>query len=198
MFRKSLLLGALLLFAMSFSPSNTFASEGFVELTNRVGEDARCWAPSVLMQDQNYNVLVSCRDIIYPGGVEVFDYVMWARPSAGGDPVRLGAIELGKKSFRTSTAYNALFVTKERSANPRSPEGPIVMQGTIQQVQLLDGSTTPRPTSAPGQSIAPEESGEPIVTPAPQGGVARFLAGGIVTILGIAGILFVIFIVMRK
>lgn len=198
MFKRSLLLATLLLTAIAFFPSKSFASEGFVELTNRVGEDARCWAPSVLMQDQNYNILVSCRDIIYPGGVEVFDYVMWARPLSGGDPVRLGAIELGKKSFRTSTAYNALFVTKERSANPRTPEGPIVMQGTIQSIQLLDGSTTPRPTAAPGQSIAPEASDEPVVTPAPQGGVARFLAGGVITILGIAGLLFVIFIVMRK
>lgn len=177
----------------------TKASEGVVELTNRVGEDARCWAPSVLMPDQTYEILISCRDIIYPGGTEVFNYVMWARPITGGNPVRLGTLELGKRKFRTQTAYDALFVTKERQDSVRAPEGTIVMQGLITRVSLLDPDTTPKPTAQPGQSPAPDEvDGSPVATQAPQGGIAKFLAGGIVTILGIAGILFVIFVVMRK
>jgi len=122
--------------------SEAKASEGFFELRNQVGEAARCHVTSGIMENQQFNLLTLCRDILYPGGTEVFQYVAWANPTDGGSPIRLGTLDLGKQLFKAREPFNSIFVTKELDNNPRSPEGQVVMQGTLQAIPFLGSVQT--------------------------------------------------------
>lgn len=191
----SVLLGALVL----ITPQAAFASEGQTLLTNRVGEAANCWVGSVLMRNDSFEILFSCRNITYPGGTEVFSYVLWSNPLNGGDPVKLGTIGFGKGEFTTKSAFSSLFITKEESSNPKTPSSAVVMQGNV---QALPGLTSATPS--PGQPATPTPEGElpsvetPIPTMQPRSGIAKFLTGGILAVLGIAGLIFIIFIITKK
>ena len=190
----SLALGLIILF---ISVSKVSASEGTFELRNRVGESARCYATSVLMQDRNYNVLISCRDILYPGGTNVFEYVIWATPLEGGNPFRLGTVDLGKILYKTKTPFSSIFVTKEEDDRPRSPQGPTVMAGNLEIITFLDNPTTAdlNPTNELGE---PEVTPEPTETPS-RGGIGRIIAaGGVLAFIAIFGLVLVLFVISRR
>lgn len=186
----SLILVVIALVAVS-SRANVYADE--VNLRNITGETARCTVYSVLMQDSNYNLLLDCRDILYPGGSSVFSYVLWAVPSDGGNQFRLGTIDFGKNFFKTRTAFNALYITKETNSNTRTPTGPIIMQGSVQRNEFLDG---PAPTPNPNELGSPSPT--PIATPAPRNLGSIFAAGGVLAFLAIFGVILVIFVITRK
>jgi hypothetical protein len=176
-------------------PSTTLASEGFVELRNSNGEAARCWAASGLMQNLQYKVLMLCRDIIYPGGVDIFNYVVWAMPLDDDKPFQLGTLGLGKAEFDTKTAFRSLFVTKEANSRTRSPQGPVVMQGNVQRIGLLDN-----PTAA---QLEEPELGQPEVTPTPapvkkSSGSTILRIGGILGFVALFGIILLILVITRK
>ena len=183
-----------------FGASNVRASEGTFTLRNRVGENARCFATSILMQDRNYNILVSCRDILYPGGTNVFNYVVWGAPVDGGDPFRLGTVDLGKVQFKTKTPFNNLFVTKENDARPRSPVGTVVMSGNLEIIDFLDnaGNSSVSITSP----VSNQELGEPEITPTPTPAprnIGRIIAaGGVLAFIAIFGVVLVIFVITRR
>src|SRR4030042_345273 len=82
-----------------------FASEGTAELFNVVGEDARCWVASVLMGNYEYKALVSCRDLLYPGGTEVYKYSLWIQPIANKNPIKVGSLGTGKMEFANKEAF---------------------------------------------------------------------------------------------
>lgn len=192
--KKSILsafIASLILFASS---SSVLANEGTFELNNKVDENARCWAASVLMQDLNYSILMSCRDILYPGGTSVFSYVVWANSAQNGTAFKLGTLGLGKVSFRTKTPFNALFVTKESAENVRVPSGEVVMEGGIKSIEMLD--TKPNATEKP-------ELGDPEVTPTPKAEVKKasfniLRAGGAIAVLGIAALIGLILYITKK
>lgn len=176
------------------SVNNASANEGTYELNNKVNENARCWAASVLMQDLNYNILMSCRDILYPGGTSVFSYVVWANSAQNGNPVKLGTLGLGKISFKTKTPFNALYVTKESSESVRVPSGEIVMEGGLKTIEILDSK--PDTTEQP-------ELGEPEVSPTPKAEVKKssfniLRAGGAIAVLGIAALIGLILFITKK
>ena len=153
---KKVLLGVFSFLILALvNASQVKASEGIFELANRVGEDGRCFAVSILMDDLQHRVLISCRDIIYPGGTDIFHYVVWATPLEGGDPKRLGEIGLGKEEFKMRDTFGSMFVTRERTNNPRSPEGTVVMQGNVQRISFLESrgtqAGTPQPTNELGE-----------------------------------------------
>lgn len=155
------LLVAILFFVASSSLKSARASEGTVELKNIQNTTARCFAASILMQDLSYNIIVSCRDIIYPGGTNVFTYVMWANPIDGGSPFKLGTLNFGKVAFRTQIPFSGLFVTKEDTGNVGKPNGPVIMQGSLQGISFLDTVPTPnpnQPTVTPSPTPAPRKS----------------------------------------
>jgi hypothetical protein len=185
---------ALLVALFAFSIQDAAASEGVFNLRNRVGEDARCTAYSGIMPDSNYNILLLCQDILYPGGSQtIVNYVVWASPSDGGNAVRLGTVGLGRAFFKTKTQFNTLFVTIENSANPRTPSGEIVMQGSAQPNEFLYG---PAPTPNAEELSQPTES--PVATAAPRSLGRIFAAGGILAFIAIAGVMLVIFVITRK
>ena len=150
-----------LLAALLFSTKSVSGSEGTVELRSTGAPDYRCFVASLKMQDQNYRVLVSCRDLIYPGGETVFTYVVWANPIGGGSPFKLGELGFGKVDFRTKEAFAGLFVTTEVNSRIRSPEGPVVMRGAVETINFLERPQSPTPTPegevAEGEEVAEEE-----------------------------------------
>src|SRR5258706_9888166 len=128
-------------------PKLTFASEGTVEMRSSTREAYRCYASSVLMQDLNYTILISCRELIYPAGNEVFSYVLWAQPSDGSQVRRLGELGYGRLQARMNQPFTSLFVTTEANAGVGKPTGPTVMRGDVLPIRFLDHATTPTPTS---------------------------------------------------
>ncbi len=172
------------------------ASEGTFDLRNRVGEDARCTAYSGIMADSNYNILLLCQDILYPGDSRtIVNYVVWASPSAGGNPVRLGTVGLGRAIFKTKTQFSTLFVTIESSANPRTPSTEVVMQGSVQPNEFLYG---PAPTPEAGEELSESATPTPEVASAPRNLGRIFAAGGILAFIAIFGVILVIFVITRK
>ena len=160
---------------------STHASEGQFVLTNRVGEQSTCWFGSVLMKDQNYKILYSCRNLSYPGGTEVFSYVVWANLIDSDKPLRLGTLDLGKGEFVSKKAFSSLYVTKELNSNVKSPSGPVVMQGGLQPLsaELEGGSqvivTEPdliSPTSSPVSDEVAKKSSSSIFR---LGGILAFI-----------------------
>lgn len=151
--------GVLLVMVAVLGVRSAKASQGQFELRNQVGEDARCYAVSGLMQNLDYKILFLCQDILYPGGTSVVNYVVWANPVDGGSPIRLGTLDLGRVELSTKKAFSSLFVTKEEDARVRSPQGQVVMQGGLQRITLLDN-----PNAA---SLEKSELGEPEASPIP-------------------------------
>jgi len=173
-------------------PKNALASEGTVELRNTIGDNARCWASSVLMPDQTFKLLVSCRDVIYPGGTDIFNYTVWSNPISGGNPERLGELGVGKVELKTKNAFTGLFVTREKESRPRSPEGTVVMRGNVRDITFL--------SSATNAQFEDNELGQPEVTPtpAPRSGLSGLQLGGIIGFVGLFAIILVVFFITRR
>lgn len=190
---KKVISGAILsLFILLATTSSTEASEGIIELRNVEGGQARCYSLSAIMQDLNYNVLITCRDITYPGGTDVFNYIVWANPIGSDKAQKLGPLGLGKVEFETETSFSSLFVTKERSEKVNAPTGPTVMQGGVQRITLLDN---PQDLGELEESEMPELT--PTPAPAKGTGLNIFRIGGAFAIAAILGIILLIFVLTR-
>lgn len=133
-----------LLFAVKIN-----ASEGTVELVSQTNEPTKCYASSLRMQNQEYRILFSCRYLIYPVDETIFNYVMWATPKSGGNPIKLGALGLGKGEFKTKTPFTSLFVTTESKKDTKTPTGETVMRGNLEVIEFLGSEVTPTPTPSP-------------------------------------------------
>lgn len=187
-----------LLVAFLSIPAVAHASEGEATLTNKIGTQATCWMGSVFMQDLNYHIIGTCRNLTYPGGAEIVNYVLWGNPEASGTAFRIGELGLGKFEYRTQNAFTSVFVTVERDRNVRTPSGQLIMQGTVKPFSILEGKT--RATSAPEAGTKADEVLEsPTPTPAAQAsGIAKFLTGGIIAFLGLFAVIFILFIITRR
>jgi hypothetical protein len=177
------------------SKNSVSASEGTFELRSTNQYTYRCFAASLQMQSLNYNVAVSCRDLIYPVDTTIFSYILWANPADGSKPVKLGPLNLGKAVFNVKPAFASLFVTTEQNPNTKDPNGAIVMKGSIIPISFLEKPGTPAPTAAPG-----EETSEG--TPTPKPAVSqRLLTGlkraGLASALALIAILGLVFVLTR-
>lgn len=139
---KSLLpLTALLLFLLL--PKSAFSSEGTIELDSTSSEyNFRCYAASIQMMNRSFQIPVTCRQLVYPAGDNVFTYVVWAEPLDGGKPIKLGELGLGRATFKTNKRFSSLYVTTESNKKTRSPEGPTVMEGFVERIEFLDEMDT--------------------------------------------------------
>lgn len=194
------------LFVFLAYPGKTLASQGIFELKNQVGEAAVCHATSGIMEDQRYNILTLCQNILYPGGTQVYHYIAWINPTEGGNAIRLGEIGLGKKLFKANVAFSTMFVTKELQSNPRTPTGTVVMRGNFQDIQFLkqnEATTTSvvNNTGNNNDNELIEASPTPTASPAPadNNNIFRIVAaGGIVAFLGLFGVILIIFVISRR
>lgn len=154
-------------FVVSLS-SDAKASEGTVDLNNVNGGSTRCFAASVLMGDFSYKILMSCRDLIYPGSTQVYNYTLWAQEANSEDIFRLGTLGLGKGEYETDKAFSRLFVTQETSSKPRNPSDRLVMSGTVQAISILEGSSTVVVNTESDQPAETSLENNQFVNPSPQ------------------------------
>lgn len=180
---------------LTFAAQRVSASEGYFELRNQIGEKGRCLANSVLMQDLNFRVLVSCRDIIYPGGTDIFNYIVWATPTTGNAPLRLGELGLGKVELRTPTQFTSLYVTKERVERAKSPTGVVVMRGNHQSFAFLDTPSQQTPTPKPSELGSPNPSATP---QAKKSAFSILRVGGAIAFIALFGVILMIFLITRR
>jgi hypothetical protein len=202
--RISHTLAILVVFIVFFVlPGMVKASEGNIELRSTTREAYRCYAASILMQDQNYNILVSCREIIYPAGDTVFSYILWAQPTDGSAARRLGELGYGRLAAKMNIPFNSLFVTTEPSAGVRTPSGPVVMRGGVSPITFLDRATTgtPVPTLANGE----RPTGDVTLTPVPEEGQTTgsrlgtaLRRAGLAALLALIAIIGLIFAITRS
>lgn len=198
MTKKAILLAPFLaVIIFLFSASSSYADEGTVDLRSTTGEVSRCVAFFVLLQDQNYNILVSCRDLIYPVDSSALNYTVWATPTKGGSAIKLGTLGFGTASFRTNQQFSNLFVTNEKDQYARTPQGGTVMRGTVEPVTFLERPTTPTPTS--GTSTT---SGSTQATPTgAQTTTSKLLVGlqraGILSVIALVAIVGLVFVITR-
>lgn len=180
-------------------PSATLATEGVTELRSTTNETYRCQAESHQGQDRNYKVLVTCRDLIYPATSEVFSYVMWANPVQPGNIIKMGQLEYGRKLFTVGRPFTSIFVTAEPKPGVNTPQGPVVMQGTVQPRPFLDGEVIATPTPTPEEAPQPtvvEEQKEEATGSALSKGLKR--ASFIIAILLLAGAATALFVILKS
>lgn len=181
----------------------THASEGTAELKSTTDNQTRCFVTSIRTQDFNFKVVVSCRDLVYPTDQGGFAYILWATPKAGGSPLKLGALGLGKAIFKSKKAFTQLYVTSERDAKVKKPSNNIVAKGIIKPIDIL---VTKNPT--PFQEEPAEDFGEIVDQPAPiiiepqAGNDQGFFSGArrnsIIAIIGIFIIIIILAFITRS
>ena len=186
------------------SPKDASASEGYVEIASTTKDKFRCYALSVAIDSQNFRILVTCRDLIYPPNSDLVSYIVWARPLDGGLPKRLGKLGIGKAEFRTQGAFSSLFVTTEKEDAPKTPEGQIVMQGDVKPISFLTKPASPTPTiKNNGSQTTSEQQGEQASTSASTLSlkdkvVLGLKRAGLVSVLGIIAIMGLVFVITRS
>jgi hypothetical protein len=174
------------------------ALEGTAELRSTNGEDYRCFASSLQMQDRKYNVLLSCRDLVYPADGQLFSYILWATPTDDSSAVKLGELGLGKAHFKTNIPFSSLFATTEFDKKTNVPEGNVVMTGRLQGITFLDRPTTPTP-----KPEGEEEGKEVEITPPVQELSTRdklvqgLRRAGIVSFFALAALIGLVFVITR-
>lgn len=190
----SLLMVLLPIFLFIIS-SDAHASEGETYLSSQDGSASECKAYSVLMPNLSFEILMTCRNLIYPGNANQFNLIAWAEPSDGGNPIRLGELGVGKVQFDTNEAFSRIFVTREGSSRPRNPGTNVVMSGSVEPIPFRNGSQPQaRPTS------------ESVQTPTPTPATAQtgnffsrlFSPGRIVAFLGVILLLVLVFVLTRR
>lgn len=158
---KNLFIGLVIGIAITmFSTQVTHANEGRFLLLAQNGRDYRCLAFSVETKLSEYEILVSCRGLIYPPQPPELDsYILWADGGNQENPVKLADLSFGKASAKLKNRFTRLFVTLEKGS-PKTPTGPIAMQGTIQtfNFETTQGiNLEPVPTNTPTQTISPTD-----------------------------------------
>ncbi len=179
----------------------TSASEGTIELRSTTQEKYKCFAASLRMQNLEFEIPFSCRNLIYPVDDTIFNYVVWAQPlEAGKDPIRLGTLGLGKGKFKTKTPFSALFVTVEARGDTKTPSGKVVMRGTVKPIEFLEKEEeeipTPSPTLSPERPQPQEEA--PKVLSTREKLVLAIKRAGLAALLALAGLIGLVFVITRS
>ena len=178
------------------------ASEGVIEIVSTTDDVYRCWASSVRMQNQEFRIPFTCRNLIYPANDNVFNYVAWATPQNGGETIKLGALGLGRGEFRTKKAFANLFVTTERSKDVKTPQGTVVMRGNVESIEpfFQEGPTaTPTPSTEGGEEeLQQEEPEQPSELTTSQKFLLALRRAGVAALIALVALVGLIFVVTRS
>jgi hypothetical protein len=132
--------------ACKFTFSEAQASVGLVELRSTNREDYRCFASSLFLPNNRYDVAINCVDLVFPiSQSQNLFYIVWVTPTDGKPPARLGDLGKGLVRFESGLPFSRIFVTVEANPNTRTP-GITVMTGAVVPIEYLQRPTTPTPT----------------------------------------------------
>ncbi len=195
-FLRNILISVIFVFALFSVVKPASASEGTVELRSATTNSYRCFVASVQMIDLKYRVLVTCRDLLYPAGDDIFTYMLWGTPVSGKSAIKFGELGLGRAEFRIKTAFSNLFVTTEKNAKTKEPTGPVIMKGNVKRIAFLDNKV-----SAPAEEEidAPDEV---VASPSPTLSTKdRLVAGlrkaGVASLLALVAVFGLVFVLTR-
>ena len=174
------------------------ASEGTFELRSVDNNNYRCFAASLQMQNLNYQVTISCRNIIFPLDETIYTYVLLANPNDGGSPIKIGSIGLGRAQFSVKQEFSSLFITGEQNANVKSPSGNVVMKGSIKPITFLEQE---QPTQTAEEAEQQTSTSSPTPTQTQTSLRDRLLTGlkraGLATGLALVAIFGLVFVLTR-
>lgn len=183
-----------------FAASDSFASEGTFELRSTDTNKYKCFAASLQMQNLNYKVILSCRNILFPVDETIFTYILWANPENGGKAIKVGSVGLGKGEYSVKPAFTSLFVTTEQNPNVKEPAGKVVMKGSIKPITFLDKEQT---SVQNGNDTENNDIEEATPTPASENTSLRdrlitgFKRAGLASALALVAILGLVFVLTR-
>ena len=172
------------------TPAAIFASEGAALLSGPTA--ARCYFASVLIDENRYKIIASCRDLTVPPESETLFYRLWAKrlgaaapPPAGGpgtktsafgrDPyLSLGDITSGKLAGDARDPFDEILITAEKESNPSNPNlDKIILSGLVQPIDYRLKPTSPlarvtlEPTVSPASPAeASAKAGKTVVATA--------------------------------
>lgn len=188
------------LFILLLQPEPVSAREATYELRSTTVYDYRCWASSLQMQNKQYSIAISCRDLIYPieGGETV--YLLWATPDDGSNAVKLGTLNYGTGSFKMTKSFDSLYVTTEVGPNVKLPQGRVVMRGSAESIDHLETVSTPTPTpeseETESDTSTTEEEDKELTTR--ERLVIGLKRAGMVSLLAFVALIGLIFVITRS
>lgn len=202
---KYLLITVFVLIGVLSLSKSVSASEGYVEMRSTTNGDFRCYASSIQMMSLNYKILVTCRNLLYPSGDDIFNYTLWATPKKNGKPIKFGALGFGRAEFTSPQSFTELYVTTEKG-QVKEPAGPIVMRGTVKDIAFLsEASSNTDDSNAPGTEKSPTltEEKKTDVSPTPSVSTKdRIFAGlkraAFVSFLALAALIGLIFVLTKS
>ncbi len=159
MLKKTLIFIILLSIITLLPITQAKAAEGIIELESVNGSKSRCYAMSIMPnREVNYQLLISCKSLIYPVEPEGEYYLLWGN-SIGKEskPILIGDLSLGKTSFSAYASFSGLFATKEQTQNPEKPSNNIVMQGQVMPISFLELEPAPSVIITPSIAIKPSK-----------------------------------------
>ena len=205
-------LTALVLLLISTKAVN--ASEGTALLTSQ-DNDARCFLASVLVNEGDYQVVMTCRNLTTPPDANRLFYLAWARRKGAteGQQAKTGGLKLGKGAYfslgdisggklnaRAREAFEEVLVTAESDSGVSQPSlSALVVSGPMGEIDFGDSGQSNlkfSPTSAIAKvTLAP--TSKPIQTAA-QKSVAGTAARVFLTILAIVVVGAVVISVIQR
>ena len=207
------ILASLILLSVSAKVAN--ASEGTALLTS-ADNDARCFLASVLVDEGDYQVVMTCRNLTTPPDVNRLFYLAWARRKGAteGQQAKTGGLKLGKGAYfslgdisggklnaRAREAFEEVLVTAEADSGVSQPSlSGLVVSGPIGDIDFGDSGQSNlkfSPTSTIANVTLAPTSGK-IVVPAAQKSVAGTAARVFLTILAIIVIGAVVISVIQR
>lgn len=193
-------LTSLILLLASAKTAN--ASEGTVLLTSH-DNDAKCFVASVLVNEADYQVVMSCRNLTTPPDATRLFYHAWGRRVGAtegqqaktgglkfgkGPYFSLGDISGGKLSARAREAFEEVLVTAETESGVSQPSlSALVVSGPMGDIDFGDSGQSNlkfSPTSTIAKVTLAPTPGK-TVTPTVQKSVAGTAARVFLTILAI-------------
>ena len=188
--------------------SDVFASEGFIKLENSEAS-TRCFVQSAMTGANQFSLVVSCRDLIYPPSEDMIHYGLWAEPLNGGSPAYLGTLGLGRRTAEVKLPFSSLFVTAELSDKPKSPSDRRILFGEVRSIEFIGDfekeiekleAKFERQQEGEQKLIEPDEAVKKIVEEKKtfniQELITKFAFLPVAFFLGV--ILFVLFLIRRK
>lgn len=201
-----------------FTPTSAFASEGTAILSGPT--ETRCYLASILIDENRYKILASCRDLTVPPESETLFYRLWAKrlgvaaatPAAAktfvfgrGVYFGLGDITSGKLAADSRDPFDEILITAEKETNPSNPNlDKIILSGSVQPIDygpdLVGIGETLKPTSPLARvTLEPTPSPTPVPgQPARRNVVATAFRIFLIVLLIIVAVAIIISVIQRR
>jgi hypothetical protein len=199
--KRLFILGLVFVGLMAF-PKFVMASEGTALLASQ-DNDARCFVASVLVNEGDYQVVMTCRNLTTPPDANRLFYLAWARRKGAteGQQAKTGGLKLGKGAYfslgdisggklnaRAREAFEEVLVTAEADSGVSQPSlSALVVSGPMGEIDFGDSGQSNlkfSPTSTIARVTLAPTPGKTVI-PVAQKSVAGTAARVFLTILAI-------------